>query len=300
MEEIIKITEKTGLGQVVSARELYEFLEVRTDFTDWCKRMFEYGFEEGVDFSPILGKSTGGRPSRDYALTLDTAKEISMIQRSDKGRQARRYFIECERIVRANNLSSGIFTIQDGRIFTTSKRIAKVANLPLKSINKSISDWVDKYCDMLLEGDKIYFNKYRLVPKSKSIGVIGKMLCSNVFVTKDTESADRVYHLSDVAILRFLERETNVSQLRNLLEIFKDQASIKELEISRIIHANNALPEGSNEQSSLDFFFAQRYGLFSNFEYAYKCWKAFVKENDIIDKWTKSEVRSIYKLHGNR
>ncbi len=76
-------------NQTVSARDLYEFLEVKTDFTHWCKRMFEYGFEEGVDFIPIMEESTGGRPSLDYALTMDCAKEISMIQRTEKGKIAR-------------------------------------------------------------------------------------------------------------------------------------------------------------------------------------------------------------------
>lgn len=59
--------------------------------------MFEYGFDESKDFSPFLTESTGGRPQTDYALTLDTAKEIAMLQRSDKGKQARQYFIECEK-----------------------------------------------------------------------------------------------------------------------------------------------------------------------------------------------------------
>jgi anti-repressor protein len=96
MENLINITEQNHM-QVVSARELYAFLESKANFADWCKRMFEYGFEEDKDFITILGKSTGGRPSVDYALTLDCAKEISMIQRNDKGKQARQYFIEVEK-----------------------------------------------------------------------------------------------------------------------------------------------------------------------------------------------------------
>lgn len=62
--------------------------------------MFDYGFEEDKDFTPISGKTIspkGGRPSMDYALTLDCAKEISMLQRSDKGKQARQYFIAMEK-----------------------------------------------------------------------------------------------------------------------------------------------------------------------------------------------------------
>ena len=100
MNELIKITTNAQGSQVVSARGLHEFLEVKGDFSTWCKRMFDYGFEEEKDFTSILGKSTGGRPTIDYALTLDTAKEIAMLQRSDKGKQARQYFIECERALK--------------------------------------------------------------------------------------------------------------------------------------------------------------------------------------------------------
>lgn len=100
MNELIKITTNAQGSQVVSARGLHEFLEVKGDFSTWRKRMFDYGFEEEKDFTSILGKSTGGRPTIDYALTLDTAKEIAMLQRSDKGKQARQYFIECERALK--------------------------------------------------------------------------------------------------------------------------------------------------------------------------------------------------------
>lgn len=97
MNELIPFLPAQNGTQAVSARVLYEFLEIGTDFTTWCNRMFEYGFEANIDFTPILGKSPMGRPSTDYALTLDCAKEISMIQRSEKGKTARLYFIECEK-----------------------------------------------------------------------------------------------------------------------------------------------------------------------------------------------------------
>lgn len=71
--------------------------EVGTHFKDWFPRMCEYGFEEEKDFRSILSKSTGGRPSTDYEITLDMAKEIAMIQRNEKGKEARQYFIEVEK-----------------------------------------------------------------------------------------------------------------------------------------------------------------------------------------------------------
>jgi anti-repressor protein len=96
MKQLIKITEQNG-NQVVSARELSEFLEAKTDFTTWCRRMFDYGFEEGEDYSLLKIGERKAHNKIDYALTLDCAKEISMLQRNDKGKQARKYFIEIDK-----------------------------------------------------------------------------------------------------------------------------------------------------------------------------------------------------------
>lgn len=95
MNQLIKISESEN-GRAVSARELHMFLEVETPFRKWIDRMFEYGFEEDQDYIRV-DKNVRGSQAKEYALTLDCAKEISMLQRSDKGKQARKYFIECER-----------------------------------------------------------------------------------------------------------------------------------------------------------------------------------------------------------
>ena len=98
MKDLIKITTNDKGQQLVSARELHEFLEVKKDFTDWFKyRVAQYGFEENLDFTTILGKSTGGRPSKDFAIKIEMAKELSMVENSEKGKEARKYFIECEK-----------------------------------------------------------------------------------------------------------------------------------------------------------------------------------------------------------
>lgn len=96
MNELIPIQDNDG-AQAVMGRDLHKFLEVGRDYTNWFKQMVGYGFIEGQDFTPDLAKSTGGRPRADHIVSLDMAKEISMIQRSEKGKQARQYFIECER-----------------------------------------------------------------------------------------------------------------------------------------------------------------------------------------------------------
>ena len=76
---------------------MHEFLEVKTSYKDWFPRMVEYGFTEGTDFCSILSESTGGRPATDHAIKLDMAKELAMIQRTEKGKQARQYFIQIEK-----------------------------------------------------------------------------------------------------------------------------------------------------------------------------------------------------------
>ena len=97
MNELINIkTTETGEPSV-SGRELHEFLGVKTLYKDWFPRMVEYGFTEGKDFSSFLSESTGGRPSIDHLLTIDTAKELAMIQRTERGKQARQYFIQVEK-----------------------------------------------------------------------------------------------------------------------------------------------------------------------------------------------------------
>ena len=100
MNELIKVTYSND-RPVVSARELHEFLEVETPYHKWFPRMCEYGFAEGTDFSvtDIFVHNPAGGPQsmKDAALTIDMAKEICMIQRSEKGKQARQYFIQLEK-----------------------------------------------------------------------------------------------------------------------------------------------------------------------------------------------------------
>lgn len=100
MQELITITEKNG-EKAVSARELHQFLGVGRDFSNWIKnRIEEYGFVENQDFEVFakIGENpNGGRPSKEYAISLDMAKELSMVEKTEKGKLARLYFIEMEK-----------------------------------------------------------------------------------------------------------------------------------------------------------------------------------------------------------
>lgn len=96
MNELIKINYDTE-QPTVSARELHEKLNIETPFKKWIDRMCEYGFEESKDFWTKMSESTGGRPSTEYELTIDMAKQICMIQRTPEGRECRQYFIDLEK-----------------------------------------------------------------------------------------------------------------------------------------------------------------------------------------------------------
>ena len=96
MNELIKITYDND-RPAVSARDLHDFLEVKTAYKDWFPRMCEYGFTEGEDFCSFLSESTGVRPAQDAILTIDMAKELCMIQRNEKGKLVRQYFIQIEK-----------------------------------------------------------------------------------------------------------------------------------------------------------------------------------------------------------
>ena len=104
MNELIQLQSQTINGntvETVNARELHAFLESKQDFSTWIKnRINEYDFTENQDFVVFHKKMenpNGGRPSQEYFITLDMAKELAMVERNDKGKQARKYFIECEK-----------------------------------------------------------------------------------------------------------------------------------------------------------------------------------------------------------
>lgn len=97
MNELITVELNDSQEPVVSGRQLHKALEVKTAYKDWFPRMVGYGFTENEDFCSNLSESTGGRRATDHVLKLDMAKEIAMIQRTDKGKEVRQYFIQVEK-----------------------------------------------------------------------------------------------------------------------------------------------------------------------------------------------------------
>jgi len=113
--DLIKIYQ----GNVIDAKELWHFLEVKTQFNKWIVRMLDYGFIEGKDFWTNLSKNKEegskqkGRPQKEYYLSISAAKEISMLQRSERGKQARKYFIDCEETLQKLKTSERLQHFQD-------------------------------------------------------------------------------------------------------------------------------------------------------------------------------------------
>lgn len=131
MQELIK-TQQVNNRITVLARDLYEFLEVGTEFAKWMQRMCEYGFNEKSDYEVIVKNDDnlkGGRPSTDYQLTLEMAKEIAMIQRSEKGKQARQYFIACEKELK-----------EGPRLPTTPMEVMKLMFDAMTDTNREVKD----------------------------------------------------------------------------------------------------------------------------------------------------------------
>lgn len=130
MNDLIKV-DYSGEKPAVSARDLHEFLEVSTDFRHWFPRMCEYGFAQGTDFNPVKndrvqieGDRRVVRNVDDAAVTIDMAKEICMLQRNEKGKTARQYFLQLERDWNSpEKVMARALQIADRRIKTLESKV---------------------------------------------------------------------------------------------------------------------------------------------------------------------------------
>lgn len=160
MNELIKISYENAERPTVSGRELHEALEVKTAYKDWFPIMCEYGFTEGEDFNPLKneqvrteGNRQVSRELTDHQLTIPMAKEICMLQRSEKGKQFRQYFI---RVEEAWNSPEMIM-----------KRALEIANEKVKALQVSVSQLtVDK---QIMQPKADYFDE--LVDRNLLTGI---------------------------------------------------------------------------------------------------------------------------------
>lgn len=154
--ELIKIKTNENGEQLVSGRELHEFLEVNEKYTDWFKRMVEYGFAENVDFIGLSEKSEklGGRPRMNHAMTLSMAKEVSMIQRTEKGKQARLYFIDVE----------NQYKVIQKRLPNTREAIQQLLLQGVEEVNQRV-DIMEERLSNVEENAKLDTGDYNVISK---------------------------------------------------------------------------------------------------------------------------------------
>ena len=137
MKELINITYDSERPTVLG-RDLHDALQVKTAYMDWFPRMCEYGFLEGVDFISFLRESSGGRPAKDHQLTIAMAKEICMLQRTERGKECRQYFIKVEEQWNSPD------AIMQRALLIANSRVEKLRgeNLQLQKTNDTLT--VDK------------------------------------------------------------------------------------------------------------------------------------------------------------
>lgn len=166
MNDLIPIITKDNGDIAVSGRMLHEFLEVKTQYSKWFERMAEYGFAENIDYLLVSQKCPTNNPKNptteriDHVLKLDMAKEISMLQRTEKGKMARQYFIEVEKRYNSPEMSMA--------------RGLKAAEMLLASQEKLIEEMKPK----ALFADAVSASKTTIL-----IGDLAKLLKQNGYET---------------------------------------------------------------------------------------------------------------------
>lgn len=171
-----------GEQPTVSGRELHEALEIKEKYSDWFKRMCEYGFTENEDFYSNSSKSSfsensekpkGGRPSTDHALTIPMAKELCMLQRNDKGKMFRQYFIEIENAWNTPEMVMGrALHIADAKIKMLTATVSDL-NQEIEQAKPKVEFYdtvantkellsVSQYCKEIYDTDKIQIGRNRM------------------------------------------------------------------------------------------------------------------------------------------
>jgi phage anti-repressor protein len=217
--ELIKIYN----GSLVDARELHEFLEIKTDFPTWVGRNLIPHFKEGMEFSSKLRKTPqkGGRPQKDYYLTLDTAKKMAMMAKTTKGDEARSYFLECEKTIIALRQNKRLEAFL--KLEVTKDRLEKnVLNL-----GGTHSD----YIQIDTEGRRVFFNG-KLIPDEELPTIL---LMSRGLATEMTNEIlkDSVLSMDEIEELNKLHhqdvRDLLAKDIKKMPEDLPREKNIKKL-----------------------------------------------------------------------
>ncbi|MCK9577691.1 MAG: phage antirepressor KilAC domain-containing protein [Clostridia bacterium] len=175
MNEIIPINYDSD-RPTVSAIELHKFLGIGTKFQDWFPRMIGYGFKQGTDFNPLKIENVLSQKrertysATDYQLTIDMAKELCMIQRTEKGKEARQYFLSVEKAWNSPE-----------QIMARALKMADTQIATLKGENKQLSSQIEKDRPKIVFADAVAVSESPML-----IGELAKVLKQNGFNTGGT------------------------------------------------------------------------------------------------------------------
>ena len=186
MNDIIKVNYNTD-QPTVSARELHEFLEVKTAYKDWFPRMREYGFAKGRDFNPLKNEQVrfeGNREVKrtvdDAEITIDMAKELCMLQRNERGKQARQYFLQLERDWNSpEKVMARALQIAEKKINTLSAELSKA------TVQNTIMQPKSDYFDELVERNTL--TNFRETANQLGVGqkVLVNFLLEKKYIYRD-------------------------------------------------------------------------------------------------------------------
>ena len=186
MNDIIKVNYNTD-QPTVSARELHEFLAVKTAYKDWFPRMREYGFAKGRDFNPLKNEQVrfeGNREVKrtvdDAEITIDMAKELCMLQRNERGKQARQYFLQLERDWNSpEKVMARALQIAEKKINTLSAELSKA------TVQNTIMQPKSDYFDELVERNTL--TNFRETANQLGVGqkVLVNFLLEKKYIYRD-------------------------------------------------------------------------------------------------------------------
>lgn len=202
--QLIPLTENDGVSAVMG-RDLHKFLEVKSNYTEWFGRMEEYGFTAGQDFIRNSESNGRGRPTVDHIVSLDMAKEISMIQRTDKGKQARQYFIECER--RAKQSPAAMTRLELIQLAMTAEterlRLEEQNQQQAKQIEESAPK-VDYHDTYVADEDLLSFRTVASTLNMKE-SALRELLIAKHWIYRETMSRWSETHGKKITVARYSE-----------------------------------------------------------------------------------------------
>lgn len=164
MNELIKIETNENLEPIISLRELYNKLEITERYSNWTDRMFKYGFTENVDYTGCKVFNTlANQELQDHAIKLDMAKEICMLQRNEKGKQFRKYFIQVEKDFNSpEKIMARAVLIANKKVSTLTIEVKELKNkIEEDRPRVSFAETIEKSSDSILirEFSKILANE---------------------------------------------------------------------------------------------------------------------------------------------